>query len=57
MNQPLSRAAEPGLALRLGALGGVIAPPLFAAVVVYVASRYEGYSHVSQAISYPSLDR
>ena len=51
MDRPYSRTAGPGWPLRLGALGGVIAPPLFAAVVVYLATRYEGYSHVSQAIS------
>ena len=55
MNRTLVRTTEPRLAqrlaLRLGALGGVVAPLLFAAVVVHVASRYEGYSHVSQAIS------
>lgn len=51
MNQPIGRTGEAGTALRLAALGGILAPPLFAAVVIYLATRYEGYSHVSQAIS------
>lgn len=51
MNRTISPLAAPATMLRLGALGGVLAPPLFAAVVVYVATRYQGYSHVSQAIS------
>ncbi len=37
--------------VRLGALGGVVGPILFAVLVVVAGVVYDGYSHVSQKIS------
>lgn len=38
-------------AVRLLALGGVLGPVLFVAIVIVAGFLYDGYSHVSQAIS------
>ena len=43
--------AEGGRAVRLAALGGVIAPIVFAALVIVAGLAYDGYSHVGQKIS------
>jgi hypothetical membrane protein len=46
-----TQAAKGERAVRLAALGGVLGPILFAALVIVGGLAYDGYSHVSQKIS------